>query len=262
MPGSTGRRRSTTCSGRRDRRGGRGCDLRARREGTDGVVPDTRAAGGRAGRDRAAGRAAGGAAARCGRQRPPSTHARSPAKTADPSNTSTGSAPPSSTLIRRATQTIRPIPRTEHRQVHLRDHIQQTPRQMPFREPLPQRRRHQERLIPINSNEVLGHARNRVQPPGQTFMKQPPRPAGQCGRVGQRGSHSGASVPRWPRVAGRSSIVVLGLRPANAESAFHAGDRFCLRDSSRPRERNGDDQLVRVRPTRRLVRLALFITSM
>ena len=54
-------------------------------------------------------------------------------------------------LIRRATQTIRPIPRTEHRQVHLRDHIQQTPRQMPFREPLPQRRRNQERLIPITA---------------------------------------------------------------------------------------------------------------
>ena len=81
-------------------------------------------------------------------------------------------------LIRRATPPIRAIPRIEHRQIHLPHDIQQTPRQMPLGQPHLQRRRHQERLITVNSNEVLGHARNRLPPPGQTFMKQPPRNAG------------------------------------------------------------------------------------
>jgi hypothetical protein len=87
-------------------------------------------------------------------------------------------------VIRRATPPIRSIPRIKHRQVHLRDHIQQTPRQMPFGQPLLQRRRHQESLLTINSNEVLGHARNRLPRPGQTFMKQPPRRAGRPATTG------------------------------------------------------------------------------
>ena len=60
-------------------------------------------------------------------------------------------------LVRRPAPPIRPITTVKGRQVHLRHRVEHVPRQVVLRQPLPQRRRHQESLIQIHSNEVLSH---------------------------------------------------------------------------------------------------------
>jgi len=55
------------------------------------------------------------------------------------------------------------------RQVHLRHRIKHVPHEMTLRQPLAQRRRHQESLIPIHSNEVLSHP--------EMVITRPDRPA-------------------------------------------------------------------------------------
>jgi hypothetical protein len=64
---------------------------------------------------------------------------------------------PSSTARTPADPPVLPIPDIERRQIHLRHAVKQTPRQMPLRQPLLQRRRHQKYLLTITSYEGLGH---------------------------------------------------------------------------------------------------------
>ena len=52
---------------------------------------------------------------------------------------------------------VRAIPRIEHRQIELLDRLQHKPRQMVPRQPIQQRRRHQEGLLTITIQEVLRH---------------------------------------------------------------------------------------------------------
>jgi hypothetical protein len=58
------------------------------------------------------------------------------------------------------------------RPIHLRHSIKHKPRQMPLRQPLPQARRHQQRLLAITPQEVLRHARNRLNRPGQLWVEE------------------------------------------------------------------------------------------
>jgi hypothetical protein len=60
-------------------------------------------------------------------------------------------------LIRRSATTVTAIHRHERRQVKLRDHVQHEPRQVIRRQPLDQRRRHQQQLIAISNHEVVNH---------------------------------------------------------------------------------------------------------
>jgi hypothetical protein len=55
--------------------------------------------------------------------------------------------------------TVRPIRRIERGQIELLDRLDHEPRQMICRQPIPQRRRHQKRLLTVAINEVLGHPR-------------------------------------------------------------------------------------------------------
>ena len=59
------------------------------------------------------------------------------------------------------------IVRVERFQIETIDALDHEPRQLIRRQPIPQRRPHQERLLTVTFDEVLGHARNPIGPPGQ-----------------------------------------------------------------------------------------------
>ena len=72
-------------------------------------------------------------------------------------------------VIRRAPVTIASIHAIQRVQIHLRDRIENRPHQVILRQPLLQRRRQQQHLIPITSNEVLRHAGMVLTPPDRLF---------------------------------------------------------------------------------------------
>jgi hypothetical protein len=53
----------------------------------------------------------------------------------------------------------------ERVQVHLLDRLKHPPHQVILRHPVPQRRRHQTRLLPITFDEVLSHTGMVLNPP-------------------------------------------------------------------------------------------------
>src|SRR5713226_8461423 len=67
--------------------------------------------------------------------------------------------------MRRTPMTIGTIGTKERRDIHLVNGRKDEPRKVIFRQPLPQVRRQQQLLIPITSNEVLGHADILLNPP-------------------------------------------------------------------------------------------------
>jgi hypothetical protein len=69
---------------------------------------------------------------------------------------------------RRTTPPILAITRIKRRQIHVPDRVDHEPRQMVLRQPLPQRRRHQQQLLTITLDEVLSHAQKLLKPAGQT----------------------------------------------------------------------------------------------
>ena len=71
-------------------------------------------------------------------------------------------------VIRRTTLTVLPIRPIEPAQVHLVDRPQDRPHHMIDRHPLRQIRRHQHRLPPITSNEILWHDEMVLNPPDVT----------------------------------------------------------------------------------------------
>jgi hypothetical protein len=60
-------------------------------------------------------------------------------------------------VIGRPATPIDPIGRIERLQVHLRDRVDDKPRQMPRRQPLTNIGRHQKRLLAITRDEALAH---------------------------------------------------------------------------------------------------------
>ena len=60
-------------------------------------------------------------------------------------------------VIGRPAAPVDPIGRIESRQVHLRDRVDDKPRQMPRRQPLTHVGRHQKRLLTITRNKALAH---------------------------------------------------------------------------------------------------------
>jgi hypothetical protein len=77
-------------------------------------------------------------------------------------------------LIRRATMPIGAIGVIERRQLQRLHAIQQEPRKVIPRQPVPQRRRQQQLLIPITRQEVLRHAVIVLNPPDNNpFARQP-----------------------------------------------------------------------------------------
>ena len=61
-------------------------------------------------------------------------------------------------LVGRPTMPVRAIRRVERVEIKLLDRIEHEPREMIRREPIPQRGRHQECLLTIAFDEVLGHS--------------------------------------------------------------------------------------------------------
>jgi len=60
---------------------------------------------------------------------------------------------------------VRPIIAVDRGQIHPRDHVQHTPCQLVWPEPLTQTRRHQQHLITITQQKVLSHTRTLLNPP-------------------------------------------------------------------------------------------------
>jgi hypothetical protein len=78
-------------------------------------------------------------------------------------------------IMRRAPMATGTIGTKERRDIHLLNSRQNEPREMIRRQPLPQVRRKQQLLIPVTSNEVLGHTSIVLNPPDSTpFTQQPP----------------------------------------------------------------------------------------
>ena len=73
-------------------------------------------------------------------------------------------------LVRRPATTIRSVSTIKRRQIHLLSHRQHKPREVVFRQPLPQTRRQQQLLIPVTSYEVLGHTSIVINPSDTTSL--------------------------------------------------------------------------------------------
>ena len=87
-------------------------------------------------------------------------------------------------IERRPPKTVRPIRLIERRQIQLLDRRQQEPRKVIRRQPIRQRRRHQQHLIPVNRNEVPSHpAIVLTRPDRPPLLRQPHRHAGGAHRV-------------------------------------------------------------------------------
>jgi len=71
-------------------------------------------------------------------------------------------------VISRPATTIEAIDRIERLQLHLRDGVDDKPRQMVLRQPLPDIGRHQKRLITITRDEALSHHQMVLNPPDST----------------------------------------------------------------------------------------------
>jgi hypothetical protein len=81
-------------------------------------------------------------------------------------------------LVRRPAVAVLAIGRIERRQIHRLDGVDDKPRQMALGQPLPQRRRQQQLLVPIAAKKVLRHPEMVLTPPDDTrFTQQPPRKA-------------------------------------------------------------------------------------
>ncbi|MEO8967319.1 MAG: hypothetical protein ABI355_06880 [Solirubrobacteraceae bacterium] len=74
-------------------------------------------------------------------------------------------------VIGRAAVTIGAIRGIKRRKVHLIDRRDHKPRQMILRQPLPQRRRQQERLLTIRFDEILGHPRSQLTKPDRPPLR-------------------------------------------------------------------------------------------
>jgi hypothetical protein len=78
-------------------------------------------------------------------------------------------------LIGRPAAAITAIGRIERLQLHLLDRRQHEPRQMILRQPLPNIRRHQKRLLTITRDEALTHCQMVLNPPDNTRLTRQPR---------------------------------------------------------------------------------------
>lgn len=78
-------------------------------------------------------------------------------------------------VVRRASPPIGAVVGVERRQVHLLDRVEHEPGQMVLLEPLRQRRRHQEHLITLDSQEVVTHAQPPNPLPHKEFSPNPTR---------------------------------------------------------------------------------------
>ena len=74
-------------------------------------------------------------------------------------------------LIRRATMTIEAVGGIESRQIHARHRVDDEPRQMIGRQPLPDIRRQQEPLLATALNEVLRHTGKRLKRHGRSPLR-------------------------------------------------------------------------------------------
>jgi hypothetical protein len=60
--------------------------------------------------------------------------------------------------------TVKAVIAIERGEIHLLDGIHDRPHQVIPRQPVPQIRKHQKRLIPLTLNEILGHTRSLISP--------------------------------------------------------------------------------------------------
>jgi hypothetical protein len=73
-------------------------------------------------------------------------------------------------IVRRPPVAVLAIAAIKRRQIHLRDRLQHTPRQVLLRQPLPQARRQQQLLLTITRDEVLRHPEIVLNPPDSTTV--------------------------------------------------------------------------------------------
>ena len=74
-------------------------------------------------------------------------------------------------LERRPAVPVLPVGGVERAQVHLRHRVEHEPRKVRLRQPVADVGRQQKRLLAVGRKEVLAHARNRLNPPGRTPLR-------------------------------------------------------------------------------------------
>jgi hypothetical protein len=123
-------------------------------------------------------------------------------------------------VIRRAAMPVRSIRRIERRQIQPLDALDHEPRQMILRQPIPQRRRHQKRLLTIKTDEVLRHsplrviAHQRRNVGGAGIRIEPAIAVGNIFKLGTRYSEPLDLVAAGARSV-RCQLVVLGKEGSN-----------------------------------------------
>jgi hypothetical protein len=144
-------------------------------------------------------------------------------------------------LVGSAPMTVVAVGGIERRRIHHRHGVDDEPRQMVLRQPLPNVRRQQERLLTITRQEVLRHARNPLKPAGQQALcatasgessraplaSTPPlhggtRPGSPSGALGAGRSPRRARMPTWlvRDVASKvTTVVPVQVPTGNAQPA-------------------------------------------
>ena len=100
-------------------------------------------------------------------------------------------------VIRRPAAPIDPVGGIESVEVHLRDGVDDEPREVLLGQPRADVRRHQERLLAITRDKALSHARNRLKPPGQHPTYATASPAGSRSSQEDRLARLQRGAERW-----------------------------------------------------------------
>ena len=117
-------------------------------------------------------------------------------------------------IERRAPRRAQPIPLSETAEVHLIHSTEHRPDQMILRQPLDQRRRHQQQLTTVNPSEFSSHARSLLNPPDSTDIPTASRPsiggsAGIGAAADDRGRAASSARVEFP-AAGEQEGSVIG----------------------------------------------------
>ena len=124
-------------------------------------------------------------------------------------------------VIRRTTRPTQPIRHPEPVKIHLLDRPQDGPHQVVLRQPVRQRRRHQQQLTTITTNEVQSHTGSVLNPPDSTNI---PTASRHCDGAVLQGRDDGSDRPRRlcqtsGRGADSPSVGISGRRDLDALEA-------------------------------------------
>jgi hypothetical protein len=171
-------------------------------------------------------------------------------------------------LERSAAVTVGAISGVERVEVHLRDGVDDKPREVPLGQPLADVRRQQERLLAIGREKVLAHHRMVLTAPdGAPFVQQPPW-KGERRAGPYRGAHGWSRISRMAERDGACNCL---LRCRLRVGYFHArtkGHRVTAADTRRhpfrcplQRDREGSPSVEAQQPSTLVRRCTVFAVS-